>query len=158
MGVNTRIVSTQLLAGLAAVTPPGGTVTPQVAAVVLVDGSGNLLKATDNGDGTATLASTASVAEPAASTVSVDFTVSAVIAATAKDYRGFAVRETAGAAAVVRLWDNASAASGTVVEEITLAANESAREFYGDGGIKTSNGIYAQVVSGTVAGIVRTGP
>ncbi len=90
--------------------------------------------------------------------VPVGFTVSAAIAASAKDYRGFTIRETAGSTAVVVLYDNASAASGTIIEEIALSANESAREFYPNGGVKTTNGIYLSVVSGTVAGSVRTGP
>lgn len=93
-----------------------------------------------------------------ATAVPVAFTVSAAIAASAKDYRGFTIRETAGSTAVVVLYDNASAASGTILEEIALSANESAREFYPNGGVKTTNGIYLSVVSGTVAGSVRTGP
>jgi hypothetical protein len=129
-----------------------------VNTVTLVDKVGNVLKTTDNGDGTATLASSTSVSvEPAASTVSVGFTVSAAIAATAKDYRGFTIRETAGAAAVVVLYDNASAASGAILEEIALAPLESAREFYPDGGVKTTAGIYLSVTSGAVVGSVRTG-
>lgn len=68
-------------------------------------------------------------------------------------YRGFSVRETAGAAAVVRIFDN-TAASGTLLEEISLAANESAREFY-IGGVPTVIGIFVQVVSGAVTGSVR---
>lgn len=71
-------------------------------------------------------------------------------------YRGFTIRETAGAAAVVRLYDNASAASGTPLEKITLGPNESAREFY-QVGIWAENGIYANVASGAVAGSVRIG-
>lgn len=78
------------------------------------------------------------------------------VRATASVYRGFTIRETAGAAAVVRIFDNASAASGTVLEEISLAANESARECYG-AGIWAENGIYVDVVSGAVAGSVRIG-
>lgn len=154
--VNSRIVPSAT--GVGAIVNPGVAGTPAVEAVVLVDGSGNVIKAADNGDGTATLASTVSVAvEPAASTVPVNFSTSAAISATAKDYRGFALRETSGTAgAVVRVFDHASAASGTVLDEIALAPGESAREFYGDGGMKTSNGIYAQLVSGAVAGSIRT--
>jgi hypothetical protein len=70
-------------------------------------------------------------------------------------YRGFSLRETAGTTAVVVLWDNASAASGPVLEEISLAANESSREYY-DPGIQAVKGVYVQIVSGTVAGSVRT--
>jgi len=154
--VNTRIVGSGLGAW---VNPPSGG-TPSVPAVVLVDGSGNIVKTVDNSDGTATLSSNVSVAlEPAASTVAVALTgADQVIAATAKDYRGFSVRETTGtAAAVIRLYDNASTNSGTILEEIGLAPGESAREFYGDGGVKVSNGIYCDIVSGTVTGSVRTG-
>lgn len=71
-------------------------------------------------------------------------------------YRGFTIRETAGATAVVRIFDNASTNAGTVLEEISLAANESAREFY-LGGIYADNGVYVDVVSGAVAGSVRIG-
>lgn len=71
-------------------------------------------------------------------------------------YCGFTIRETAGATALVRIFDHASAASGTVLEEISLAANESARECY-TRGVRADNGIYVQVVSGAVAGSVRVG-
>lgn len=71
-------------------------------------------------------------------------------------YRGFSIRETGGSTAVVRVFDNASAASGTVLDEIALVANESAREFYTPG-IRAANGIYIDVVSGAVAGSVRVG-
>jgi hypothetical protein len=72
-------------------------------------------------------------------------------------YSGFTIRETGGTVgAIVRVWDNASAASGTVLDEISLAAGESAREFY-PGGIRASYGVYVQVVSGAIAGSVRIG-
>jgi hypothetical protein len=70
-------------------------------------------------------------------------------------YAGFTLRETAGATAVVRIYDNASGAStGTVLDEIALAANESAREYY-IGGIRADKGVYVDVVSGAVAGSIR---
>jgi hypothetical protein len=78
------------------------------------------------------------------------------VSATPAAYRGFTIRETAGAVAVVRIWDNASAASGVVLEEISLAANESARELYLPG-VWAANGVFVQVVSGTVVGSVRIG-
>ena len=72
-------------------------------------------------------------------------------------YRGFSIRETSGAAAaVVRIYDHASAASGTVLDEISLDAGESAREWY-ESGIWASSGVYIDVVSGAVAGSVRVG-
>jgi hypothetical protein len=71
-------------------------------------------------------------------------------------YCGFTIRETAGSTAVVRIYDHASAASGTIIDTIGLAANESAREFYPNG-IRVSNGIYVDIVSGAVEGSVRLG-
>lgn len=72
-------------------------------------------------------------------------------------YRGFAIRETSGSAsAVVRIYDNASAASGTLLDEIALNAGESAREWY-ESGIWAANGVYVSIVSGAVAGSVRVG-
>ena len=72
-------------------------------------------------------------------------------------YRGFTIRETSGSdAAVVLLYDNASAASGTIIEQISLLPGESAREWY-SGGFVVANGIYADVVSGAVAGSIRIG-
>lgn len=79
------------------------------------------------------------------------------VAANRTLYRGFTIRETSGSAtAVVRLFDNASAASGTVLEEISVNAGESAREYYVEG-IWAVNGVYVDVVSGAVAGSVRVG-
>lgn len=70
-------------------------------------------------------------------------------------YRGFTIRETTGSAsATVVIYDNASAASGTILEQISLAAGESARECY-SAGLSAVNGIYVSIVSGTVAGSVR---
>lgn len=80
---------------------------------------------------------------------------SGAVSASRSIYCGFSLRETAGATAVVRIFDNPSAASGTVLEEISLAANESAREFY-PGGVAAATGIYVQV-TGTVVGSVRVG-
>jgi hypothetical protein len=68
-------------------------------------------------------------------------------------YRGFQLRETTGlAVALVRIWDAASA-TGTILDEISLAANESARENYSIA--KTAKvGVYVEIVSGTVAGSI----
>lgn len=80
-----------------------------------------------------------------------------VVAAGRTYYRGFSIRETSGSAsAVVRIYDHASAASGTVLDEISLVAGESAREWY-EGGVWAANGVYVDVVSGAVAGSVRVG-
>lgn len=68
-------------------------------------------------------------------------------------YGGYSLRETAGAAATVRLWDNASAASGTIVATIALVANAS-RDFIAPQGVRFANGLFAEVVTGTVEGSV----
>ena len=69
-------------------------------------------------------------------------------------YRGFSLRETSGAAvALVRLWDAASA-TGTILDEISLAANESARESY-PVPLTAKTGVYIEVVSGAVVGSIR---
>lgn len=79
------------------------------------------------------------------------------VATTRTFYRGFTIRETSGSAsAVVTIYDHASAASGTILEEIMLNPSESSREWY-ETGIWASNGVYVDVVSGSVAGSVRVG-
>lgn len=80
----------------------------------------------------------------------------AIAPAGADSYFGFSIRETAGAAAIVRIYDNNSAA-GTIIEDISFAALESVREFY-DVGIQTIvGGLFVKIVSGTVEGSVRVG-
>jgi len=81
---------------------------------------------------------------------------SVVVSANPAIYAGFTARETAGAVATLRVWDNPSAASGTLLETIRLAANESAREYY-VGGVFAAAGVYVEVVAGTVEGSVRVG-
>ena len=72
-------------------------------------------------------------------------------------YRGFSVRETAGAAAVLQLRDAITGSTGRLLEEISLAAVESARESYANG-VEVVTGIYVNLVSGTMpTGSVRVG-
>lgn len=67
-------------------------------------------------------------------------------------YYGFSFRETTGSAgAVFRI--RTGGASG----DISLAAGESARHDYSPGGIDARDGIYFELVSGTVEGAVRHG-
>ncbi|MCT2276319.1 MULTISPECIES: hypothetical protein [Micromonospora] len=70
-------------------------------------------------------------------------------------YRGYSLAATA--AAVVKVWDNPSAASGTLLDTITLGANASLQAWYGSGGLRAARGVFVQVVSGTVEGSVRIG-
>jgi hypothetical protein len=56
MAVNSRLVRSEEVGGVAVVNPPGGISTPATIVSTLTDGAGNLLSVVDNGDGTATLA------------------------------------------------------------------------------------------------------
>lgn len=71
-------------------------------------------------------------------------------------YRGFTIRETAGAAATIRIHDGTSA-SGTLLDVVGLAIGESAREWYDTGGIWAENGVYVDIVTGTIEGSIRIG-
>lgn len=68
-------------------------------------------------------------------------------------YGGFTVRETAGATAVVDVYDGTSA-TGTLLETITLASNESSSDELVHG-VRANAGIYVDVVSGTIVGSIR---
>jgi hypothetical protein len=69
-------------------------------------------------------------------------------------YLGFAVRETSGSAAAhVVLFDNASAASGAILDEIGLAAGQSLTANYPRPGRKVVHGIFASI-TGAVEGSV----
>ncbi len=71
------------------------------------------------------------------------------------EYGGYVIIETAGSAATVRIYDNASAASGTLIGAANLAANGSA-DVALNKPVRVSNGIYVDVGgAGTVAGSVR---
>lgn len=64
-------------------------------------------------------------------------------------YCGIVVRETSGAALVLRIWDNASAASGTIIDIISLAANARTETFTSILPLKFTNGVFIERVSGT---------
>lgn len=70
-------------------------------------------------------------------------------------YLGFSVRETSGSASArIDIYSGTSAA-GLLLDSVSLAANESTREWYGPQGFVCPNGIYVDEVSGEVAGVVR---
>lgn len=69
---------------------------------------------------------------------------------------GYALRETAGAAAVVRLLDGPDA-NGDMLLSLSLAANESTRDWYLPGGISFTQGLFVVVVSGAIEGNVYLG-
>lgn len=72
-------------------------------------------------------------------------------------FRGYSLRETGGsAAATVRFYDNASAASGTLLATVTIPTGGSADVLYD--GVWAALGIYAQVSgTGVVEGSARLG-
>lgn len=73
-------------------------------------------------------------------------------------YGGYTVIETGGSnAATVRIYDNASAASGALIGAVNLAAGGSA-DVCLNHATRIANGIYVDVGgTGTVAGSVRIG-
>jgi len=68
-------------------------------------------------------------------------------------YRGFWIASTPGA--TVTIYDNASAASGTVLASFTLAAGGWAADDITDG-VRCINGVYVSA-SGAIVGHVRVG-
>lgn len=83
----------------------------------------------------------------------VNVTATGVVSANACTYRGLAVFSTAGA--TVAVYDNASAASGTVLAKFVLAANGSKEIDVADG-TRCANGIYL-TASAAIEGHVRVG-
>lgn len=59
-------------------------------------------------------------------------------------------------AATITIYDNASAASGTVLAQWTTAGAAD-KEFDFSDGVRCASGVYVNVSAGTVTGSVRTG-
>lgn len=70
-------------------------------------------------------------------------------------FRGYAITDTSGANNTIKLYDNASAASGTVLASFVLAANAT-RELDINDGCRCAKGIYLNS-TGSVEGHVRIG-
>lgn len=72
-----------------------------------------------------------------------------------KQVIGWAIKETTGSVgATFTLWDGVNT-EGTVIVPITLSANESTRDRSGPPGIQcVSGGLYLQVISGSISGVV----
>lgn len=91
----------------------------------------------------------------------VPVTTSAVVLAQPCAFHGATLRETGGTNPVtVRVFDNASGASGTVLLTRRLAANESFDVYFpvedNEGGIRADNGLYVEVTgTGTLEGSIR---
>lgn len=66
--------------------------------------------------------------------------------------KGWALKETTGAApAVANLWDG-TANNGLLIAPINLAANESTRDWFGELGVSFVRGLFVEVTSGSVSG------
>lgn len=77
-------------------------------------------------------------------------------AATPAFYCGLVIRETAAGSALVKVYDNASAATGTLLDIVALTANQVLATVLAVP-VRAANGIYIDVVSGAVEGSVRIG-
>lgn len=85
----------------------------------------------------------------------VNVTGTGVVVTTPCTYRGLSIRDASGATNTITLYDNASAASGTVISSYQLAANASAAEDVSDG-VRAVAGLYL-TSTGAVVGSVRVG-
>ena len=88
---------------------------------------------------------------------SVGVTTSAAVRPNAATYHGYTLR--AGASgATVTIYDNASAASGTILDVVTIGASATASVYYSvedcAGGLRAVNGIYFST-SNAVTGSIR---
>lgn len=80
-----------------------------------------------------------------------------VKAAGPTQYRGIVLRETSASGCVLRIWDSASAASGTLLDVVVVAANAAVSNML-PAPVWASNGIVIERVSGTnYEGSVFTG-
>lgn len=70
-----------------------------------------------------------------------------------RKYHGFAVREIASSAAVAVFNIRSGSASGPIIDTCEVPANGSDWHFFDDG-IQSPTGIYFDIVSGELAGVV----
>lgn len=64
------------------------------------------------------------------------------------------IEETTGAAGAKYTLFDGTGVSGTPLVPVTLAANESSRDYFGRHGIPFLTGVYIQVISGSVLGAI----
>lgn len=70
------------------------------------------------------------------------------------EYNGFSFRETGGVgAAVIRVREGS--ATGDLLDTINIPSGTSKSEHYGTQGVSVDEGIYVEIVSGTVEGCIR---
>ena len=71
---------------------------------------------------------------------------------------GFALRESAGtAAAAGAVLRDGTSASADMIAPVNLAADESAREWYGPQGIPFNTGVYLDMQAGELEGVLYIG-
>jgi hypothetical protein len=82
-----------------------------------------------------------------------------IIAAAPTAYRGYTIQETAGAVARVRIWDSGTGqiTGVTMLDEISLTANQSLGRLDGGDAVTAQRGITVEIVSGTIEGGIRFG-
>jgi hypothetical protein len=86
----------------------------------------------------------------------VNVTATGVVVATPASLRGCSIRDTSGATNTVKIFDNASAASGTILLSVQLAANASIPPLAIDDGLRAANGLFLSA-TGAVEGSVWIG-
>lgn len=80
-----------------------------------------------------------------------------VVRAVSGVYRGLTVRETSGSAgAVLRVYDNAGSAAGTLLQTVSLGNGESFTAVH-PVGVWAVDGVYIDVVSGAIEGAIYIG-
>lgn len=89
---------------------------------------------------------------------SVGVTTSAVVEAAPTTYYGYTFYNSGGSAALVRIYDNDSAASGTILDVVNVPAGGSVNAYYAVedcyGGLRATAGVYFST-SATIEGSVR---
>jgi len=91
-----------------------------------------------------------------AQATAVNVTATGVVLGYACTFRGCSIRDTSGATNTVKIYDNASAASGTVLMSVQLAANASVPPLSIADGLHANNGLYLSA-TGAVEGSVWVG-
>ncbi len=71
-------------------------------------------------------------------------------------FRGCSIRDTSGSTNTIRIYDNASTNSGTILLTVQLAANASIPPLSIADGLKANNGLYLSA-TGTVEGSIWVG-
>lgn len=77
------------------------------------------------------------------------------VSSTPATFRGYSITDTSGAGNTIKLYDNATTNSGTVLASFALTANAT-REFDVQDGVRCAKGIWLQA-TGAIEGNVRIG-